>query len=83
VSLQFNCKKKHLYLGPFLFFAFVNMAAGNLHALQAALLLPPDVRRCAIFRTPISALLEGLLSKRELASSLFAPDRSTNIENAV
>ena len=45
------------------------MAAGDLHALQAALLLPPErlgeVRRRAISRTPISVLIEGLLSENE------------------
>ncbi len=53
----------------FLFLAFVNMAANDLHALKAALSLPTErlgeVRRRAISRTPISVLIGGLLSKNE------------------
>jgi hypothetical protein len=45
------------------------MAASDLYAVQAALLLPPEclgeVRRRAISRTPIPDLLGGLLSKNE------------------
>ncbi len=45
------------------------MAADDLHALQAAVLIPPEcrgeVRRRAISRTPIPALLGGLLSENE------------------
>ncbi len=45
------------------------MAASDLHALQAVLLLPPErlgeVRRRAISHTPIPALLGGLLSENE------------------
>jgi hypothetical protein len=45
------------------------MAASDLHALQAVLLLPPErlgeVRCHAISRTPISVLIGGLLSKNE------------------
>jgi hypothetical protein len=61
--------KKKLKLRLFLFLAFVNMAASDLHALQAALSLPPErlgeVRRRAISRTSIPALLGGLLSENE------------------
>ncbi len=61
--------KKQLYLPHFVFLAFVNMAASDLHALQAALLFPPErlgeVRRRAISRTPISVLIGGLLSENE------------------
>ncbi len=61
--------KKQLYLRHFVILAFVNMTASDLHALQAALLLPPErlgeVRRRAISRTPISVLIEGLLSENE------------------
>ncbi len=53
----------------FVFLAFVNMAASDLHALQAVLLLPlerlGEVRRCAISLTPISVLIGGLLSENE------------------
>jgi hypothetical protein len=56
-------------LQHFVFLAFVNMAASNLHALQAALLLLPErlskVCRRAISRTPISVLIGGLLSENE------------------
>ncbi len=50
------------------------MASSDLHALQAAILLPPErlgeVRRRAISRTPISVtpisvLIGGLLSENE------------------
>jgi hypothetical protein len=45
------------------------MAASDLHALQAALLLLPErlgkVCCCAISRTPISVLIGGLLSENE------------------
>jgi hypothetical protein len=45
------------------------MAASDLHTLQAALLLPlerlGEVRRRAISRTPLPALLGGLLSENE------------------
>jgi hypothetical protein len=60
-------KKNQLYLQHFVLLAFVNKAASDLHALQAALSLPPEhlgeVRRRAISRTPISVLIGGLLSK--------------------
>jgi hypothetical protein len=53
----------------YIFLSFVNIAASDLHALQAALLLPPEhtseVRRLAISRTPIPALLGGLLSEND------------------
>jgi hypothetical protein len=56
-------------LPHFVFLAFVNMAASDLHALQAALLLPPErlgeFRRSAISHTPISVLIGGLLSENE------------------
>ncbi len=62
-------KKKQLEMRHFVFLAFVNMAATDLHALQAALLLPPEglveVRRRAISRTPISVLIGGILSENE------------------
>jgi hypothetical protein len=58
-------------LQHFVFLAFVNMAASNLHALQAALLLPPErlgeVRCRAISRTPISVLIGGLLNENEVS----------------
>jgi hypothetical protein len=48
--------KKTLIVTTFCIFSFVNMAASDLHALQAALLLLPErlgkVRRCAISRIP-------------------------------
>jgi hypothetical protein len=48
-------------LQHFVFLAFVNMAASNLHALQTALSLPlerlGEVRRFAISCTPIPSLL--------------------------
>jgi hypothetical protein len=54
------------------------MVAGDLHALQAALSLPPErlgeVRRHAVSRTPIPALLGGLLSENE-AGQLALPLR--------
>ncbi len=53
----------------FVFLAFVNMAASDLYALQAALSLPlerlGEVRRRAISRTPISVLIGGLLGENE------------------
>jgi hypothetical protein len=56
------------------------MAAGDLHALQAALLLPlerlGEVRRRAISRTPPAALSGGLLSENDagqLALRLWPP----------
>ncbi len=53
------------------------MAAGNLHALQAALLLPPEclgeVRRRAISRTPITTLPGGLLSENEAGQLALRP----------
>jgi hypothetical protein len=53
------------------------MAASDLHALQAVLLLPPErlgeVRRCAISRTPISVLIGGLLSENEVGQLALAP----------
>jgi hypothetical protein len=57
--------KKQLQLRHFVFLAFVNIVASDLHALQAGLLLPPErlgeVRHLAISRTPIPALLGSLL----------------------
>jgi hypothetical protein len=52
-----NLNKKRVIVRPFLYFlAFLNMAAGDLHTLQAALLLPPEllgeVCRHAIYHTP-------------------------------
>ncbi len=53
------------------------MAASDLHALQAVLSLPPErlgeVRRRAIFRTPIPALLGGLLSVNEGGQLFLRP----------
>ncbi len=53
------------------------MVAGDLHALQAALLLPPEhlgeVRRRAISRTPVSALPGGLLSENEAGQLALRP----------
>jgi hypothetical protein len=67
--------KIQLGLGHFLFLAFLNMAAGDLHALQAALLLPPEClgKVCcrAIFRTPIAALLESLQLLFQLFIGIF------------
>jgi hypothetical protein len=78
---KISIKKNQLYLQHFVFLAFVNMAASDLHSLQAALLLPPErlgeVRRRAISRTPISVLIGGLLSEN------FAPGRLSNSENVV
>jgi hypothetical protein len=69
--------KKQLELRHFLFLAFVNMAASDLHALQAALLLPlerlGEVRHQAISRTPISFLIGGLLSKNEASQLALRP----------
>ncbi len=64
-------------MGPFVFLTFVNMAFSDLHALQAALLLPlerlGEVRRCAISRTPISVLIGGLLSENEAGQLALRP----------
>ncbi len=53
------------------------MASSDLHALQAALLLPPErlgeVHRCAISHTPISVLIEGLLSENEAGQLALRP----------
>ncbi len=53
------------------------MAAGDLHALQAALLLPPErlgeVRRRAISRTPPPALPGGLLSENDAGQLALCP----------
>ncbi len=53
------------------------MAAGDLHALQAALLLPPEhlgeVRRRAISHTPITTLPGGLLSENEVGQLALRP----------
>ncbi len=61
----------------FVFSAFVNMAASDLHALQAALLLPPErlgeVCCCAISCTPIPALLGGHLSENEAGQLVLRP----------
>ncbi len=71
----------------FVFLAFVNMAASNLHKLQAALSLPlerlGEVHRHAIFRTPIPSLLGGLLSENEVGQLFFAPGHLSNSENDV
>jgi hypothetical protein len=52
------------------------MAAGDLHALQASLLLPPErlgeVRRYAISRTP-PALPGGLLSENDAGQLAHRP----------
>jgi VanZ family protein len=62
------------------------MAASDLYALQAALLLLPEhlgeVRRRAISCTPISVLIGGLLSEDE-AGQLFTPGRLSKSENVV
>ncbi len=63
-----------------MFLAFVNVAASDLHTLQAALLLPPEclgeVRRRAISRTPIPALSRcveiSLIRHRRRRSLYFA-----------
>ncbi len=69
ISGKSQYKKKQIEFQHFLFLAFVNMAPSDLHALQAALLSPPErlgeVRRSAISRTPISVLIGGLLSENE------------------
>ncbi len=69
ISGKSQYKKKQIELQHFLFLAIVNMASRDLHALQAALLLPPErlseVRRRAISHTPISVLIEGLLNENE------------------
>jgi hypothetical protein len=53
------------------------MAASDLHALQAALLLPPErlgeVHLRAISHTPISVLIGGLLSKNEVSQLALNP----------
>jgi hypothetical protein len=53
------------------------MAASDLHALQAALSLLPkrlgEVRRRAISRTPIPALLGGFLSENKGAQLSLRP----------
>ena len=53
------------------------MIAGDLHALQAALLLPPErlgeVRRRAISRTPLTTLPGGLLSENEAGQLALRP----------
>ncbi len=70
-------QKKQLLLRHSVFLAFVNMAASDLHALQGALLLPleclGEVRRCAISRSPIPALLGGFLSKNEAGQLTLCP----------
>jgi hypothetical protein len=70
-------EKKQLYLGHFVFLAFHSMAAGNVHALQAVLLLPSEhlskVRRYASSRTPILALLGGLRSENEAGQLALCP----------
>ncbi len=80
-----NLNKKQFGLGHFLFLAFLNMAAGYLHSLQATLLLPPErldkVCCRAIFRTPIAALLESLLSESEAGQLALAPSWLTNSDN--
>jgi hypothetical protein len=64
-------------LGYFLFLAFLDMVASNLHALQAGLLLLPErlseVCCCAISLTPISALPWGLLSENEAGQLALRP----------
>jgi hypothetical protein len=53
------------------------MAASDLHALQAALLIQPErpgeVCRRAISRTPIPVLLGGLLSENEASQLVLRP----------
>ncbi len=71
-------QKKQLQLGHFVFLAFLSMATGDVHALQAALLLPPEchgeVCHHAISRSNIPALLGGLLSKNEVGQLTLHPD---------
>ncbi len=61
--------KKSVIVRPFCIFSFFSYGHRRHSHSQAALLLPPErlgeVRRRAIFRTPISALLGGLLSENE------------------
>jgi hypothetical protein len=82
-----NLKKKTLWLGRFLFLAFINMAASNLTILLAALLPLTDrldeVRRRAIFCTPSSSFLEASRVRMRPASSLFTPSLLTNVKNVV
>ncbi len=77
ISEKSQYKKKQIEFRHFLFLAFVNMASSYLHALQAALLLPPErlgeVRRRDISRTPISVLIGGLLSENEGSQLSFRP----------
>ncbi len=53
------------------------MAAGDLHSLQAALLLAPErlgeIRHRAISHTPIPILLEGLLGENEAGQLALRP----------
>jgi hypothetical protein len=77
ISGKLQLKKKQLQLRHFVFLAFVNMAASDLHALQAALSLPlerlGEVHRRAISCTPIPSLLGGLLSKNEVSQLSLRP----------
>jgi hypothetical protein len=70
-------KKKQLELRHFVFLAFDNMAASDLNTLQATLSLPPErlgeSRRRAISRTPLPALLGGLLSENEAGQLVLRP----------
>ncbi len=60
--------------------AFLSMAASDVHALQAALLLlpehPGEVHCLAISCTPIPGLLEGLLSENEAGQLTILPQPS-------
>ncbi len=66
-----------------MFLAFHSMAAGDIHSLQATLLLPLEhlceVRRRVISRTHIPAILGGLLSKNE-AGQLATCPQSTHTQ---
>jgi hypothetical protein len=69
ISGKSQYKKNQIEFRHFVFLAFVKMAASDVHALQAELLLPPErlgeVRRRSISCTPISVLIGGLLSENE------------------
>jgi hypothetical protein len=60
------------------------MAASDIHALQAALSLPPEhlgeVRHYGISRTPIPAHLGGLLSMNEAGQLALRLGRFLNSE---
>jgi hypothetical protein len=60
-----------------MFLAFLSIAACDVHALQAGLLLPPEllgkVRPRAISHAPIHALVGVLLSKSEAGQLALCP----------